>query len=180
MGIEYYLFATYVFLLVCIVLVIGKHMFADVKRQRRMLEDKEKKLLRTYQTLEDAMDDFYDTVEDAKKELNQKSIELEAQPTGRRQVLHEITEIPKQFQVYDAPLTPPSQPYGIETAPLPVFDQILSDSAEKAGAPLSALHEKILDLSGQGKSHTEIAKCLEITQNEVDLVIGMNKTAEMA
>lgn len=180
MGIEYYLFASYVFLLIAVLLVIGKRMFADVKRQKRMLDAKEKKLLRTFQTLEDAMDDFYDLVEESKKEFAEKRDKLDILVTDPSNVLHEITEVPKAAPK-SAPLLEPKQPLANSVLPASNnFEQLFDQLAEKNPTPLYALHGKILSLANKGNTRSEIAKQLKITQTEVELVIGMNKGAEAA
>lgn len=53
------------------------------------------------------------------------------------------------------------------------FAQLYNEVAARTELPASPLHEKILTLSKEGASQTEIAEQLQITQNEVGLVIGM-------
>jgi uncharacterized coiled-coil protein SlyX len=184
MGLDHYLFAAYVFILVCAALIIAKRMFADVKRQKNLLDEQERKLLRDYGHLEDHIDELNDFVAEALGELAQKRDEIEALMSSRPAVLHEITEIPASRSYApneDVPLSLPPQRH---PAKLPVpdqlaFEQVFNEITEKTGAPLSKIHEKILLLSGQGKTRAEIAKKFSITQTEVELVIGMNKSSRM-
>lgn len=175
---NYYLFATYVFILVCIIVIICKYLFADVKRQRRMLDEKEKQLLDTYRTLEDAMDDYYAAVSDAQSELEEKRLALESQILLPAAAPVEAPE-PKPAKPKKASVKKPVKPV---EAPVEeprddsqlVFEQILSDAAANVSTK-SQLHENILELTRQGKSRAEVAKLLQITQNEVELVTGMNR-----
>ena len=57
LGIEYYAFAFYVFILVCIIILICRAAFSKFKN-KNVFEEKEAKLLKLYQTVEDAMDEF--------------------------------------------------------------------------------------------------------------------------
>lgn len=182
MGLEYYLFASYVFILLCIIIVICKYLFADVKRQQKLLDEKETKLLRTYQTLEDAMDEFYDLIDESRGDLEKKYKEyddrLAAAALTKPAPAPSPEESAPKKQVKKNPYTPKNAPKS-ESDQLG-FEQLFNEITAKTGAPLSAVHESILNLSKDGMSRAEIAKGLKITQNEVDLVIGMNKTSAIA
>jgi len=78
MELHYYLFASYLFMLALVLVLICKYLFADVKRQRRMLDEKEKQLLSTFRSLEDMMDDYYALVDEAKSELENRGREIES------------------------------------------------------------------------------------------------------
>ena len=183
---NYYLFASYLFVLICILVIVCKYLFADVKRQRRMLDDKEKQLLNTFRTLEDTIEDYYALVEQAKNELELKSRELESRLT-----LQDTP--PQQEQLPDTDDTvSPSRAVKKTAAKKPVkmpvskpepadenqlaFDQLFTNSIANVSVK-AQLHDKIIDMTKQGKSRAEIAKSLQITQNEVELVTGMNREA---
>ena len=194
MELHYYLFASYLFVLVLVLIFVCKYLFADVKRQRRMLDEKEKQLLSTFRTLEDAMDDYYALAEEAKGELEERSRELEnrllmqmltvqgasatqqpeVQPQGQGDVVVErLVEIPKK------PAAKKSvKATALKTEPRDEnqigFEQLFSDAISNISAK-SQLREKIVEMSRGGLSRAEIAKALKITQNEVELVTGMNR-----
>lgn len=186
MGLSHYLFASYVFILVCVVLVICKFMFSDVKRQKKMLDDTETKLLRTYQTLEEAMDEFYDLVAESKDEMTKKYKELEdlmdaatlVRTEHRTSPAAESPSAPKASS--PAPKSAPKR----RTAPKKdkepqEFSQMFLELSSRAGVPASELHERVLDMARSGKTRAEIAKELQITLNEVGLVIDINKSSDI-
>lgn len=190
MGIDYYLFAAYIFLLVCAVLVLSKYLFSDVKRQKKMLDEMETKLLRTYQSLEDVMDEFYDLVAESKKDFERGAADIEERFEDIESRLsspvllqpeRDTVTLTAQAVPQPAPKLPQRQR---KSGALPpdqlAFEQLFNEITAKTGAPLSTLHEKVLDLSTRGLSRAEIAKELKITQNEVELVVGMNKSAAEA
>ena len=185
---NYYLFASYLFVLICVLVIVCKYLFADVKRQRRMLDEKEKQLLDTFRTLEDAMDDYYALVEQAKDELASKSRELE-----NRLFLTDIE--PQQEQLPDIDTVqlskaakkavtkkpvkmPVSKPEPTDENQL-AFDQLFTNAISNVSVK-TKLHDKVADMTKQGRSRAEIAKTLKITQNEVELIMGMSsRAAEM-
>jgi len=189
MELHYYLFASYLFVLALVLVFVCKYLFADVKRQRRMLDEKEKQLLSTFRSLEDAMDDYYALVDEAKLELEQRGRELESRllmsavpaiPTPVTQhgaddnIGVHITEPPKKAPAAKKP----TKPAPLKTTPHDEnqigFEQLFSDAISNISAK-TQLHEKIIELSRRGLPRAEIAKLLKITQNEVELVTGMNR-----
>ena len=188
MEMNYYLFASYLFVLICVLVIVCKYLFADVKRQRKMLDEKEKQLLDTFRTLEDAMDDYYALVEQAKDELASKSRELE-----NRLFLTDIE--PQQEQLPDIDTVqfskaakkavtkkpvkmPVSKPEPTDENQL-AFDQLFTNAISNVSVK-TQLHDKVIDMTKQGRSRAEIAKTLKITQNEVELILGMSsRAAEM-
>ena len=76
MGIEYYAFALFIAGLICLVAILCKILFSNVKQQHKLLDEKETKLLQLYQTVESIMDDFNDQVKASTDEL--KEYELRA------------------------------------------------------------------------------------------------------
>lgn len=176
---NYYLFATYLFVLIIILVIVCKYFFADVKRQRRMLDEKEKQLLDTFRTLEDAMDDYYAIVEDAREELEKKSRELEnrlllpeSQEKRAEDALKYEMALKKAAAENPTKAEEPKSEQSDESRS--GFEQMFSDAAANITAK-SELHGKIVEMSGQGRPRAEIAKALRITQTEVDLVTGMNR-----
>lgn len=178
MGYEYYLFAAYVFLLICIIILICKYLFADSKRQKKTLEEMETKLLRTYQTLEDAIDEFYDLTQESKAELEKKYTEIISSISNASLPSPEEKE---SVAAASKPRTKKSQPKPqakSEPDNQPPFELLLNETTDNSEPPVSPLFENVQDLYAQGKSRAEIAKELKITQNAVELVLGMSKIQE--
>ena len=187
MGIDNYVFAIFIFVLICAVLVICRALFFNMKKQKLQLDEKEAKLLKLYQTVEDAMDEFFDMTEDAKADMAEEAKKLSALAAG----IYKTREATSSQSFKSGPADPvirvsedqlkeqlphPKE----ETLPMQDFSETLSKAAESVGVanplrPPPSIKENILRLSEEGKTRKDIAKKLNITQNEVELVVGMNK-----
>jgi len=76
MGIDYYAFALFISGLVCLIAVLFRVLFADVKRQHKLLDEKETKLLQLYRTVENIMEEFADQVKATTDELKEHESRL--------------------------------------------------------------------------------------------------------
>jgi hypothetical protein len=153
MGSAYYTFALFVFGLACVVIILCRVLFSDKKRRDKRLDEREAELLKLYGRVEDAMEEFYGGVDDAKAELSRLKGELGG-----------------------AAAPPPQPPQGADVpAPVvhPSVDVLVSDPVEEP--PRKDRHELVLQLARAGKTKPQIAKELGVTQNEVALIIGLSK-----
>ena len=194
MGIEQYLFGFYVFVLICLVLVLYRFLFSDIKRQRMLLEEKESKLIKLYSTIEDMMDDFMASAEDSKLEADKSVKKIKELGEGLERQYSAVTSPPP---------APPEKKSGGKKAqkevkidlvagaeeeellkaapaieePLPFRELLTNTSGEIELPDMLARKENmdIIELAQQGKSRSQIAKELGITLSEVDLVIGISK-----
>ena len=76
MGIEYYVFALFIAALICIIAIICKVLFANVKRQKKLLDEQESKVLQLYTSVETLMEEFNEQVKMTTNEL--KDLEYRA------------------------------------------------------------------------------------------------------
>ena len=76
MGIEYYAFALFIAGLICLIAILTKVLFSNVKSRNKLLDERETKILQLYQTVESIMEDFNDQVKAAMEEI--KEYELRA------------------------------------------------------------------------------------------------------
>jgi len=76
MGIEYYAFALFISGLICLIAILCKVLFADIKRQQKLLDEKETKLLQLYRTVENIMEEFADQVKATTEELKEHESRL--------------------------------------------------------------------------------------------------------
>ena len=60
MGIEYYTFALFMFILVCASMCFARLLFNGTKRREEFLNDKEEKLLKLYRDVEELVEDLYE------------------------------------------------------------------------------------------------------------------------
>jgi len=71
MGLEYYIFALFIAALVCIIAVICKVLFSNVKRQRKLLDERESQILQLYTSVETLMEEFNEQVKMTTGELKE-------------------------------------------------------------------------------------------------------------
>ena len=205
MEIKYYAFALFIAGLICLIAILCRVLFADLRRQHKLLDEKETKLLELYRTVESIIEDFEDQSKAAMDEIR----EYETRAAKRAVAATPPPEPP-----------PPPQKDKVEFKP-PVMDVVESNRMRVAGEVLaraermaknsvvvqsavssknnsgdvfqrlfddtlmdmpqasdeasghSARNEAIVALAQTGKSPSQIAKELGITQNEVSLVIGL-------
>jgi len=71
MSIEYYAFALFIAGLVCLVAILCKVLFTDLKRQKKLLDEKETHVLQLYRTVESIMEEFTDQVKATIEEIKE-------------------------------------------------------------------------------------------------------------
>ena len=204
-GIEYYAFALFIAALVCLVAIVYKVLFSNVKRQYTMLDEKESKLLQLYQTVETIMDEFNDQVKAAIEEIKEhenraakrvaamtlpkepvKTEQLEKLPRVERadntriKAANDMLARAERIVKNDALKNPAVHSKTGNTAVFQrLFDEVASETPVEPAEtpPQQTKNEAILTLSEEGKTDAQIASELGITQNEVKLVIGLTKRA---
>ena len=204
-SIEYYAFALFIAALVCLVAIVYKLLFSNMKQQKLMLEEKETKLLQLYQTVEGIMDEFNDqvkaSIEEIKEHESRAAKRMAAMTIPKEPVKTEqIEKVPRIERVDSTRIKAASDMLAraeriVKSDALKnpavhsksgngaVFQRLLDDTAAEIPAPIvetppqQTKNEAILLLAGEGKTDAQIASELGITQNEVKLVIGLTKKA---
>jgi len=70
-GIEYYAFALFVAGLICVIAIICKVLFSNVKRQQKLLDERESQILQLYTSVETLMEEFNDQIKLTTDELKE-------------------------------------------------------------------------------------------------------------
>jgi len=71
MGVEYYVFALFIAGLVCGVAIVFKVLFAGVRRQKKLLDERESQILQLYTSVETLMEEFSDQVKMTTDEIHE-------------------------------------------------------------------------------------------------------------
>ncbi|MDR2590799.1 MAG: hypothetical protein LBC71_07430 [Oscillospiraceae bacterium] len=146
MGIEYYAFALFIAILICVIAIIFKILFADVKRQRKLLDEKESQILQLYTSVETLMEEFTDQAKATVEELRLKEHEyraisipvafdlppaleekeqiLERVPRSvpyKANQIRAVGEVIERAERYMTTETPPIMPTSTPTPPLPAI-----------------------------------------------------------
>ena len=178
MEAKYYLFAVFVFALICAAIFLCHYLFSDIRRQKKMLDDKEAKLLRLYQSLEDVMEEFSDSVNLAGEDIKAQKEQMARQQQELYAYMKELrlgvlTEKEEEIKAGAEP-----QNEVLFKDYLAEYDQNQKTEA-KEEEPQTAAHgknrDKILAMAAYGQDRLQIARELNITLNEVDLVLEMTK-----
>jgi len=205
MGIEYYAFALFIAGLICVIAILCKVLFANVKRQKKLLDEKESQILQLYTSVETLMEEFTEQVKmttnelkeqeyratkhmsafDLPPELEKKEQILEKLPrtlpfdANRIKVAGEVLQRAERIIKSDKVDTPAVQAKEENGA---VFHKFFDDAVDSApptpaekAAKVQTKTDAILELAAEGKTDIEIASELGITRNEVLLVIGLRK-----
>jgi hypothetical protein len=174
MELSYYGFALFIFILLCAFSLLCKRLFRyDSNWHMQNMDEKEKKLLTLYSTMEDMMDEFNQTALAANEEMNRHIAQMRTLKAGAAQA-------PPPPAVSPAPLPPmPAVAAG------DIFAGAASAAATDDFAPLTlpgvnARTERMADrparilaLHRKGMDRLNIAKELSVTLSEVDLVLGL-------
>ena len=119
MEIGYYGFAFFVFILVCLLMILYNYLFSDMKRQKKLLDEKENKLLRLYQSVEEALDDFHDSVEGSHGEITQQLRELgELHAEVEHGMRGTAAHAPSRMERVDVPRSHSAAPMAAQPAPM--------------------------------------------------------------
>ena len=203
MGMEYYMFALFIAGLICLIAILCKMLFADLRRQHKLLDEKETKLLQLYQTIESIMEEFADQAKATTLEIKEFESRFPRQPspapppqkpgkTGtieklQRSVTVDSSRIRAASQVLERAEriiksdAPKVQAHTGSSNNAVVFQRFFDETASEPVEPEVGLSAKqsrekaILELASEGKTEAQIASELGITRNEVKLVIGLKK-----
>jgi len=97
MGLEYYAFALFIAGLVCVVAIVFKVLFSNVKRQRKLLDERESQILQLYTSVETLIEEFNDQIKITTDELK----EHEFRATAHISAFDLPPELEKKEQVFD-------------------------------------------------------------------------------
>lgn len=221
MDIKYYAFALFIAGLICLIAILCRVLFADLRRQHKLLDEKETKLLELYRTVESIIEDFEDQSRAAMDEIReyetraakraviappapeppaqQKEAAPEFKPpvmdvvvSNRMRVAGEVLARAERM-VKNSSVVQPAVAANKAAAAAKsddggvfrrMFDDSSADAQTQPGSQNGAYdreslsikavrNEAIVALAESGSTASQIAKELGITQNEVNLVIGL-------
>jgi hypothetical protein len=171
MGAEVYLFAIFVFVLLCILLVLYRYMIIGAKQkltkeseeETAAKKEREERLFRLYQNMEEMMDNFEAYIEETRESVEAAKAEMrqQAQTIGDLIARGEATEMNARsaaamLRNADKPAEPKR-----DAASIP---------AEEGGRRLTR-QDAIRELLAKGLTVEQIAQRLELSINEVRLVV---------
>ncbi|MCL2496258.1 MAG: hypothetical protein FWF04_02435 [Clostridiales bacterium] len=188
MGLTGYGFALFIFILACLFALLCKYLFAGAKSHMLALDEKEKKLLTFYSTLEEMMDEFNDSAAQANSELARQAEEIRGIAAGLRSPQAVAAVADAHARQAPPPPMPAAQPPARPKPAPPISPagdngeaslyKALGVSLPRAkeateNKPAPDRHARILSMRQNGLDRMQIARELCVTLSEVDLVLGM-------
>ncbi len=166
MDYTYYLFAAFVFALICATLYLNYKLKTpkNISSPAKVLEDaseKEMRLLKLYQNLEEAMHNLEDEIADSKKEMLKLNEEAAAMFESCKKLCSDI----KAEQLYEEP----PQQATVRKDYTTYAERKLASSKKKS------TRESISELLANGYNTEKIARELSISEGEVELAKGLVK-----
>lgn len=157
MGITEFVFAFFIFILVCLAIIFYAKIVRPSKAKEDSSTDKEKKLFKLYQNLEDMMNGIEEYVEEARKEIDESKSKMAA-------LLEKAMQIQKKLHEQKPPEDPKRKdaPKSKEETPAKTLRNMNKN-------------DLVRYLRQEGLDDEKIAKELEISRGEVSLILGMKK-----
>ena len=155
-------FAFFIFVLVCLIILLYAKMARPSKNRDDAASDKEKRLFKLYQNLEDMMNSIEEYMDEAKKEIAQDKERISA-------LLDEATRMQK------GPIVQEIKPR--EEPPVKEIKEPAVVKEDTAAKPLRSMkkNDLVLYMKKEGMDDDKIAKELGISRGEVSLILGIKK-----
>jgi len=193
MSYEYYIFALFIFILVCAAILFFARTVHVSKKDKKSTYEKDQKLFMLYQNVEDMLNSFEEYVEETKDELTAKTEEvaamLKAVEEKTKKTEEDLagaeSEAKKKVEI-DLKLEPKEdqkKEVKSESRPMPkvIKKPIQAKTIQKAETTKSATQSKqkpedvLSELVRKGLSLSEIAKEMGMTSKEVSLMMEIKK-----
>ncbi len=157
MDLSYYAFAIFVFLLLCALILVYTKATRQVKKNDASSE-KEKRLFSLYQNLDEMMSSIESYVESARSEITLDKEKVAAMLKKAEQLYRQTGDASQAAKAPD----PPAKAAAQGPAPAPHDER-------------TSRHDRVAALRKQGLTSEQIAKELEISYGEVELILGVTK-----
>ncbi len=198
MILDYYVFAAYVFLLVCAAIWLLGRLLKKSKKgdgEQHTSYEKEQKLFTLYQNVEDMLSSFEEYVEEAKGEANQSLAKMQDMLQETRSLAAQLkaaqSSIPISVKNPVASETPQKADIKEETSSQSELAQSIHALKATPAAPQSVplrqaavrksstTSNKVSELYARGMAQNEIARRLGISVREVTLALKIRNTEEV-
>jgi hypothetical protein len=186
MPAEAYLFAVFIFILLCALLYIYKRYISQPKGKKESPADgesgeaargREERLFKLYQNMEDMMDGFEAYIEDTRDQMESVKRQMQQQSDGLGEMLKRVEAAESGARAALAAMRAGDRPeIKKEAAPVAVEKPVDAPP----GGKRSSHHDAVKELLARGMTVEQIAQKLELSINEVRLIVYglMSKNAE--
>lgn len=164
MDITYYTFAFYVFILVCLAIVLVKKVGNTNTKEDKVFQDKEKRLFKLYQNLEDMISSTEEFIEESRRDIANDKKKI-TNMLEKMDILYQETQNDMKKKTIEKKVTTKS---------------VKNKKGKNADEDTRAIenmskNELVKHLKAEGLNIEQISKKLGISHGEVALIIGLNR-----
>jgi hypothetical protein len=177
---QIYIFSIFIFLLLCALIIIWRLVIRPKGRNAAPAEDeaaskeKEERLFRLYQNIEEMMDNFEAYIEDAREEVESVKRQMQLQAEGINEMIQRVEVAEAGARESLAAMRAKDEPEHPKKK-----DAAAGEPAEAPGGKPGSKQERIRELLDRGMTPVQTAKKLELSVNEVKLfAYGLSKRGE--
>ena len=176
MSSGYYMYALFITALICLIAIIFRLLFDNVRRQRKLLEAQEKKLLELYNSVETIMEEFTDQSTAAIEEMREIEIRAAAASARAGTIVPAETIAPAVQSLPPPVITPqikPAPPASLTpaapAAPVTKIDssriRAASEVLERAERMIKSSSQKIAETPAKVENGAVFHRIIEETTN---------------
>lgn len=164
MDFSIYIFTFFIFILTALIVILLKKIQSTDSKESQAVIDKEKKLFKLYQNLEEMILEAEDLIEESK-------LKIEDDKNSIHKMLEKADNVYSQAR-YEAIESVEKAAKVIKKSN--VVDMNIKSEVIKQKGKINR-KQKVIILNKEGRSVEEISKELDISQGEVGLIIGLNR-----
>jgi hypothetical protein len=169
---QYYLFALYLFVLIAILILLvwrivsaqkGKRSVSD--EEATLEKEKEERLFRLYQNIEEMMDNFESYIEDTRAQMETMKGEIQQQAGSINGLLNRVEATEASARAAVAALRTTEKPDDKHDSPQ------AGAAPQEEPTKMKTRQDTVRELLGKGNTVEQIAQKLELSINEVRLIV---------
>lgn len=165
----HYQFAFFVFVLVCIAIVLFKKTKNSSVTDEKVFHEKEKRLFKLYQNIEDMMTSAEEYMEESRESIAKDKKDIE----------NMFKKVDKLHKVVQLDIERNQQYIDIKSKQVKRTNVVTQSTEAPNNKPATKTHmsknELVKYLSEEGLDTEQISKELGISKGEVELIIGLNR-----
>jgi DNA-binding NarL/FixJ family response regulator len=178
---QIYFFSIFVFAMLCALIIIWWRLVirprgrnAASAQDEAASKEKEERLFRLYQNIEEMMDNFEAYIEDAREEVDSVKRQMQLQAEGINDMIKRVEVAEAGARESLAAMRAKDEPEHAKKK-----DAVAEEPAEAPAGKHGTKRERIRELLDRGMTPVQIARKMELSVNEVKLIAyGLSKRVE--
>lgn len=161
MDFSYYIFAFFIFILMVFLIILIKKVKSTDSKESIAIKEKEEKLFKLYQNLEEMILDTEELIDEAKRNIAEDRKTIHSM-LDRADNFYSRENIGKKLTVSGKDMKPK-------------VVEIITKAEQVNNIGDYDRKQQVMILKKEGRNTEEISKELSISRGEVELIIGLNK-----